>query len=322
MKGIILIFLLLTLDFAATGQVEKLIVPSDLKQQTVVTEPITLRKGYLRAGIALSYFALDKYFNSASKKEYYSLSSWHTDFSYQISLRYGITDKFEVDCSIPLKNESTRALYMVNWPGLNSNISLSSNLKGKGLSDCELTLKYQLVPEKEDKISLTVWQWLTFPTGQKNYTNIKSFTDFNLPVGDGAFSTGTELTARRIKYPYSYSFWASYAINFQGSKLISQDDLSETKFKDGNYLMMGANFNIHLNEWIALANELNYKYNQKGIIKYTVNVIKDPAWAFSYQPGLYFQIRRFRVAEAVQVPIMGKNDSADPLYVMQVFYTF
>jgi len=322
MKKVIIIFLLLSLGFTAAAQVEKLIVPSDLKQQTIVTEPITLRKGYLRAGTALSFFALDKYFVTATQKEYYPLSSWHTDFSYQLTLRYGVTDRFEVDCAIPLKSERTRLLYYITWPGLNSNVSLSGDLKGKGLSDCELTLKYQLIPEKENKISLAAWQWLTFPTGQKNYTDIKSFTDFNLPVGDGAFSTGTELTARRIKYPYSYSVYASYTINFQGSKLISQDDKTETKFRDGDYLMLDADFSIHLNEWIALSNELNYKYDQKGIIKYTVSQVKNPGWAFSYQPGLYFQIRRFRIAEAVQVPLMGKNTSADPLYVMMVVYTF
>jgi hypothetical protein len=322
MKRAIFLFLLIFSGIAATGQTEKLIVPSDLKQQTIITEPVTLRKGYIRAGMALSYFALDRYFDKYAKKQYYPLSSWHTDFRYQLNLRYGVTDRLEVDCTIPLEDKRTRTLYQLNWPGTNTDASLSGDLKGKGLSDCEITLKYQLIPEIEDKTSLTIWQWLTFPTGQKNFTNIKSFTDFNLPVGNGAFSTGTWLTARRIKYPYSYSVYAFYAINFEGSKLMSQDDTQETKFKDGNYLRLGANFDIHLNEWIALANDLNYRYNQKGVIKYPVPEVKDPAWMFSYQPGLYFQIRRFRIAQNVDVPLLGKNNGADPLYVMMVFYTF
>jgi hypothetical protein len=103
---------------------------------------------------------------------------------------------------------------------------------------------------------------------------------------------------------------------------MSPVDSSETKFKDGNYTTVGASFNLHLNEWIVLSNEFNYKYNEKGVIKYKVEETVDPAWEFCYQPGLYFQVRRFRISEVVQVPLMGKNNSADPLYLMQVQYTF
>jgi hypothetical protein len=58
------------------------------------------------------------------------------------------------------------------------------------------------------------------------------------------------------------------------------------------------------------------------VIKYTVEEVTDPAWALSYSPGFVFQVRRFRISEIVQVPMIGKNNSADPLYVMKVLYTF
>jgi hypothetical protein len=199
---------------------------------------------------------------------------------------------------------------------------MSGNYKSNGLADCDLTVKYQIIPEKEKGLSLTFWQWVTIPTGEKNFTGVKSFTEFNLPLGSGSFTTGSWLNLRKIRYPYSFDIYASYAIKFKGSKEMSQEDTKETKFKDGNYLWFGGSFNIHLNEWIVLANDLSYKYNQKGVIKYSVEQAVDPAWIFCYSPGLVFQVRRFRISEVVQVPLMGKNNSADPLYIMKVLYTF
>jgi hypothetical protein len=322
MKRVIIIYLLFLSCLTAEAQVEKIIVPSDLKQQTIVTEPVTMRKGYFRAGVALSYYALDKYFTSATKKEYFPLSSWHTDFTFQATLRYGITDRLEVDIAIPVSSKRTQTHYEVKMPEYNTDYSYSADSKGKGIADCDLTVKYQVIPEKEKKFSLSVWQWITFPTGNKNYTGNKSLTEFKSPTGNGSFTSGIEVSARKISYPYSFGGYVSYAYKFQGSKLMSPVDSSETKFKDGNYTTVGASFNLHLNEWIVLSNEFNYKYNEKGVIKYKVEETVDPAWEFCYQPGLYFQVRRFRISEVVQVPLMGKNNSADPLYLMQVQYTF
>ena len=322
MKKVILFLIIVAIGPLAFSQSEKMIVPSDLKQQTIVTEPVTLRKGYLRAGTVLSYFALDKYFVSATQKEYYTLSSWHTDFSYQIHLRYGITDRLEVDLTIPFTSKKTETHYNAVWPSLDSDISLSGNYTANGLADCDLTVRYQIIPDIGNNMSLTFWQWLTFPTGEKNHTGVVSDSDFNLPLGTGSFATGSWLNLRKIRYPYSFDFYLSYAIEFQGSKKIYYDDAEETKFKNGNYFWAGSSFNIHLNDWIVLTNDLSFKYNQKGVIKYSTEETIDPAWILPYQAGLVFQVRRFRISEVVQVSLMGKNNSADPLYVMKALYTF
>lgn len=322
MQKVILFIIVLATGSSAMPQSEKMIVPSDLKQQTIVTEPVTLRKGYLRAGTALSYFALDKYFVSATQKEYYTLSSWHTDFTYQFVLRYGITDRLEVDLAIPFTNKKTEVHYIVSWPSLDTDMSMSGNYTAHGLADCDLTIKYQIIPDIGSNLSLTFWQWITFPTGEKNHTDVESFSEFKLPLGNGSFSTGSWLNLRKIRYPYSYDVYISYALEFQGSKRIYHDDTEETKFKSGNYFWTGGSFNIHLNEWIVLSNDISFKYNQEGVIKYSTEEKIDPAWIIPYQAGLVFQVRRFRISEVVQIPLMGKNNSADPLYVMKALYTF
>ncbi len=48
----------------------------------------------------------------------------------------------------------------------------------------------------------------------------------------------------------------------------------------------------------------------------------DKAWCLNYQPVLNFQIRRFRLYEIVDVPVLGKNYGADPLYKLGLLYTF
>ena len=75
MKKLTIIYLTFLLTLSAFCQTEKQMIPSDLKQQTVVTEPVTLRKGFLRAGILLNYRVVDKYFTESGERDY-PTSTW------------------------------------------------------------------------------------------------------------------------------------------------------------------------------------------------------------------------------------------------------
>jgi hypothetical protein len=322
MKKFILIYLLLRTGFATNAQFEKIIQPSDLKQQTIVTEPVTLRKGFFRAEAGIIYFANDKYFNESGKKEYYPFSEWGSHYRFNFSIKYGITDRFEIDVYAPVVNNKIENYYVVKMPVLNTDESNLSKLKDFGLGDMSLMLKYQLIPEKEKNISLSLFSETYFPTGPKNPSNVKSESDYRLPPDYGYFSTGIYLFANIIRYPYSASVLASYHYNFWGSKLIYAGDTEETKFKKGNRLMAGGRFNIHLNEWIAFGNELYYFHSEKGKEEGTTDITTDSAWDIDYVPRLVFQVRRFRISELVQIPLFGKNGSADPLYSLLVQYTF
>ena len=194
--------------------------------------------------------------------------------------------------------------------------------RSTGIGDCYVTFKYQIIPEEENRLSLTGSLDLTLPTGEKNPTEIKSYTDYQLPTGNGFLVLGTRVSARKINYPFSYTAYVGYNYKFKGSRLISPTDTEETEFKDGNAIETGGSFNFHLNEWIALANELNYYYRGEGEVSAAQEFTIDPAWAFSYETRLVFQIKQFRLGEAVRVPLIGKNVSADPLYVMIVQYIF
>lgn len=322
MKRFILIYLLFLGGIVANAQIEKIIQPADLRQKTIVTEPVTLMKGFFRAEIGVRYFAQDKYFNESGKKEYYPISAWGSYYSFEFNLKYGISDKFEVDLYVPVVSKKTEDYYVLKMPVVNDDESFSSKLKGFGFGDISLMLRYQLIPEKERNISLSLFSETTIPTGPKNPTSIKSETEYRLPTGSGYFSTGLYLCARIIRYPYSASALTSYHYNFWGSKVMFAGDAEETRFKKGNRLMLGGRFNIHLNEWIAFGNELYYFHFEKGKEKSDVVVTTDPAWEIDYVPRLVFQIRRFRISEIVQIALFGKNGGADPAYSLSVQYTF
>jgi hypothetical protein len=322
MKKFFLLYLLLLACFSVEGQVEKIILPSDLKQRTIVTEPVTLQKGYIRLETNIIYIAADKYFNDSGKREYYNGSSWGSKYKYSLGLKYGISDRIEIDIFVPFAKRREADYLLWKSPVTNQDISISSDLSGNAISDCSLTVKYQIIPEKEKRNSLSVFSEIYFPTGPKNPTSIKDFNDYHLPTGTGHYSAGLWLYANWIHYPYSYSITANYYYNFRGSKLMYADDTSETKFKNGNMTQMGGSFNCHLNEWIALSNEVYGVYFSKGEENNGTVVVIDPAWEIDYLPKLVFQVRRFRISEFVLIPLFGKNIGADPSYSFSLGYTF
>lgn len=321
-KKIITILLVSSLWLTAEAQFEKIIQPNDLKQQTIINEPVTLRKGFFRTGIEISYTVKDKYFNNEAVKEYRPASIWGVFYNYDVGLQYGLSDRVEVDIFVPLVNKRNEGTTQKIQPVLNTEVSEPTSQKSRGLGDCNLVIYYQLIPEKENRFSLTLLGDFMVPTGKKDVSKIKNVYNYNLPTGEGNFRAGSGLYARKIVYPYSFSGSVEYYYNFSGTKLINPGDPRPTKFKSGNMVLASGSFNLHLNEWIALANEIHFMHQSEGSEEYLIVRNIKPRWNFGYMPRLVFQIRRFRVSQLVMIPLLGKNMDADPKYSMSVQYTF
>ena len=162
----------------------------------------------------------------------------------------------------------------------------------------------------------------TLPTGRKNPTDIKDIFDFKMPTGNGEFGLNLYLQLRKIYYPISYRIYGQYNYSFGGSKRFTSTDTEEISFRSGSQLRVGGRGDILLNDWISLLNEINYTYTGKGEIENVPPYELDPTWDISYEGGLVFQIRQFRFAETVRVPLKGVNTSADPLYILLFQYLF
>lgn len=322
MKKIKLILLLALASITLMSQTEEMILPSDLKQQTIITEPSTLHKGFFRAGMVFSYGVVDKYFNEDKKKEFFPESTWASSWGFALLLQYGITDRLTAEIYLPYRNETWNYHAEYNSGEFNQTQIRSWDIRGKGLSDISVGARYQIIPGSDSKASLRAAIDITIPTGSKNPSNVIDNFDYDLPTGYGTIAISPEIMYRKIQYPYSYKGYLRFSYNLPGERLINPTDTDETEFTYGNHLELGGSFDFHLNDWLAVTNELNYFYNGKGKQDGAPDESLYSEWGISYEARLVFQIRRIRLAEAVRFPIKGKSISADPLYVILLQYTF
>jgi hypothetical protein len=321
MKKLIIIYLVLLLAETAVCQTEKQLLPADIKQQTLVTEPVTLNKGFFRAGTLFNYRIADKYFTESGEKEYYVTSTWGSTAAYNLTLQYGISDRLQIDLITEYMFTLLESQSTVTEAATNTTSVVEAKNKGLGIGDTHVSFRYQIIPESKNKVSLTGIVNVSIPTGEKNPTNIKDANQYDLPVGDGTYAAELGFFARSIIYPYSFTGFFGYRYNFSGSKIINTTDLLERKFRYGNHLEAGVSANLLLNEWIVMSNEFNFYHEGKGEIDNSVAGIP-PSWAVSYTPALVFQVKKFRLGESVKIPLKGKSVPADPLYVMMIQYVF
>ncbi|MGD0583258.1 MAG: transporter [Bacteroidales bacterium] len=322
MKKISIIYLLIIFSAVASGQTEKLINPADLKQQTIITEPLTLQKGFLRVGLFYTYTLSDKYFDSSAKKTFFPGNGWSSSNDLQLWTDYGITDRFMVELGIPYTNGIEIYHQKLYVPIIDTMVSRNFTAKSKGLGDILMSASYQIIPSKDHKFSLRGQLELTLPTGRKNPTNFVNSYEYDAPTGNGVFVVTPGLYAQLLSYPFSFTAFLYYDYNFKGSKIMNAGDTQEKKFKYGDDINPGGSINFQLNDWIALTNELDFQYWWKGEEEGASDNDLYTHWSFTYQPRLIFQIRRFRLGESVTIPLKGKSYGADPQYILFVQYVF
>lgn len=322
MKKIYLLTISILLSLSLYSQTEDVVLPSDLKQLTIITEPSTLHKGFFRAGIVFSYGVVDKYFTDDKKKEFFPESTWASSWSSSFILQYGITDRLTAEVYIPYNNEVWNYHQFYTSGELGITQEESWDLSGKGIGDISLSARYQVIQGSQTAASLTANLDITLPTGRKNPANVNDTYDYDLPTGYGAIVINPGVLYRKISYPYSYKAYLRYAYNLPGEKIMNPGDTEESEFTYGNRIDLGGSFDFHLNDWLAITNELNYFFTGKGEIQDVPEEDLYTKWGLSYEARLVFQIRRIRLAEAVRIPLKGKSISADPLYVILLQYTF
>ncbi len=203
-KSIAGLLVLLLLPCLASGQTEQQVLPSELKEQTVITEPATLRKGFFRASFFGIYSYEDQAFDENGEKGYIlNTNVWTRSWKYQLELGYGISDRLQVVLRPIFVNKQVFAT-TENRSG--SKIETwSAKQSAVGFGDLAVGIDYQILTETETRPSLVAETTFTLPTGQKNPTDIKSWTDFKLPTGSGAFVITLDLELRKIIYPYSFT---------------------------------------------------------------------------------------------------------------------
>ncbi|MBL7851544.1 MAG: transporter [Cyclobacteriaceae bacterium] len=301
------------------------LLPSEKKQQTVVTEPASLYKGFFRAGVAGYFGTVDKYFDASGNKTYFPGNIWGSTYGISMSALYGITDRFQASVSIPYMGSSASQYVLFQIPSTDptrpdSLPTVRYLRKSSGFGDISVGLKYQIATETASRPAVMVYAEATIPTGEKNPTNVIDARNYTPPVGDGEFKLNVGVGIRKVMYPISYSVFVDYMKKFGGTK-IHEPGEAEIPFKSSDFMDVIASFNFHLNDWIAVMNEVSYFYYLNNGT-FNNQPVDAPTYLLQYTPRVSFQIKRLRLNEGVLIPLAGQTASADISFMLLVQYTF
>lgn len=317
-KADTILFFLLFLSGLAFSQGEEQFLPTDLKQLTVITEPATLHKGFFRAGINYHYGSVKKIFNSDRVKEVIPGAAVNRTSSVGLWAYFGITDRLEASLNIPYLMNQTHDILIVD-DQVSSQTILPGEIKGFGFGDIALGFRMQVLREKERQPSLTLGSYLDLPTGRKNPSHINGINDYHEATGSGELSLDINVQVRKIIYPYSFVLYSGIDYKFGGEKIHFPGE-EELPFKSGNHYYTIAGINFHLNDWICLTNDFRFSYTAE----YSKNnsPFGENGWDLSWTPNIHFQVKKLRIAQAINFPIYGRNTSADTRFFLFLQYIF
>lgn len=321
MKILFVAIVLVFVNTLSRAQVQEQLSPTEKKYQSVVTEPLTIYKGYFRAGLAGWFTFVNKIFTDKGKRVLVDNNGGGTSMALHTSIQYGITDRLQAELLVPYVRQTLTLSSVYEFPGADTAYQVSHRSLINGLDDLDVAMMYQIIPGNFKKPFLGIGVTATLPTGEKNPSKVdpKNPNNFTAPPGSGEFSLLTQVRFRKITFPFSYNMFLGCKVNFGGAKLIRQTDTKETPFKSGNRLNMGGSFNLHLNNWIIFKNFTELNFLGPG----TIGTEKgSDAWLLTYYPGLSFQIKNFRIDQSIVFPVKGKSILADPVYILSVYSTF
>jgi hypothetical protein len=321
MKKIFVSLVLLILADITYSQEEDKLLIAEIKQSTVVTQPATLNKGFFLLGSIFTYTTSDKVFSTNGKKEYETGNGWGKYSTEYLHFQYGLTNRIELAFALPYKIISLSYSIISEIPVIDTTLTTKVKLQGKGIGDIEFGIYYQIIKGSKTKPSLVSKLSATFPTGEKNPTNIKGRLEYDMPTGSGEPTLALELIYRKTTYPYSYSFYGLFRYSFGGEKVMVPYE-NPVSFKSGNYYNAGGNFNFLLNDWIALQNDLFFTYQRNNRFYGETANTEITQYALFYNPNISFQFKKFRLVQGVLIPLFGKTTTADPQYNIDLQYIF
>ncbi|MEN8249331.1 MAG: transporter [Bacteroidota bacterium] len=316
-KKFTILLILTFFTLLVKAQSEQEVLPAEKKNMTIITEPYTLYKGFFRTGMSFNYSALYKFFNDDGDKVPVSNASGRS-WAAQLLLQYGINDRLQVTTGIPYMRQDLFLSYLGEAPGLGLFQQQKLEGNGSGLSDIWLGLDYQIMEATTTKPAIKLMFTGTFPTGAKNPVEMDDPDIMDIAVGAGHFSLEGGFAMRKINYPYSWTTYVTYKVNLEGEKQFYVDG-PLTPFRDGNMLTVSGSFNFHMNEWLAITNDIYY-FNIATDYEDGQAMDNTASWLVEYAPRLSFQIKRLRVNQSIQIPLIGKMAGADPGFILIVQY--
>jgi hypothetical protein len=303
------------------SQQEKQLLPSEIKQMTVVQEPVTLNKGFFRFGLTTSFFSEERSFDNAGKKYTNLFNSTARSWGYGLTASYGIGNRLQANVETPFENTKFFISSNNAMPVIDSVFTDVYLQRQRGLGDIRLSFNYQIFTETSNRPSVIFDGLVTLPTGKNKFTNVKNEFQYDYPTGSGAVKLSSSLYIRKIIFPYSVYFQGIFDYPLKGKKYLEPYDKEMTSYRGYKDYFLKLGLNYMLNDWIALGDELSYTYSWGKWVEGETNLY-DNASQLNDQVSLFFQIKRVRFSQVILFTLYGKNSAADPIYLVRLQYTF
>lgn len=314
---------LLGLLVLVTQAQELVLRPQNLKFETKITEPLSLRKGFLRGSVSYVYSPYDCYFNANGNRTKLLMNDFSMgnrsgrssyDVSYLIDFEYGITDRWGIEIGIPfIKGKSLWQEKMEVVPA-NYFKNESHEVETDGVADLSTYLSYQFLIRDDFFAKCAVGVYIPFG---KSFSDTISISPLSIKKSASYNRDkpmiSSVLDAKKIFYPFALELISSYTYYFDNDR---QESFS-------NFQLNG-HFGVLLNDWFSINNSWRYMYvfpitykEAEGIMSFTGS----RSYQLSSGVSIIQQVKHFRFNEEIQFPITGKDIASNMNLIFSIAYT-
>lgn len=319
MKKFIITFLLAFLIVPILKAQEKYQLPSDLRCETTITEPLNLRKGYFRTSFGFALAPYDKYFdrqsgttrllNHIENLRISGVSSYSNQ--YNLNFQYGVSNRFNIGVYFWYLFKEETFLFKAEAVAINELWIANRYSYERGFGDLDLDLTYQISQKKDfySTINLSV----KAPTGslKTDESVSENKTIVRNPVGSNKWGMDLGISTKKVFFPFSIKVGTSISYSFGNEEL-----------KPSSTYILQSSFGTLLNSWFSVSNAWNYVYAPARVSK---NIdLPDRSIYFLYT-GIIIeqQVKRFRFSERLVFPLAGSQGASSNFNLIYVVsYTF
>lgn len=304
---------------------ERYLPPQDLKQETFLTEPSTLRKGYFRIETFYIFSNGNTSFNNEGETG--KMPEIWSRFSqeFNVGFTFGITDRFQIRVNLPYKYDVDETAFKTSLIKKNDIYTIHPKHITKGFGDLGSELAFQIIPQISRNYGLTSIAGVILPTGEKNPENGIDYLHYSPPSGYGRYELYLTLKFRQILFPFNYEVKTSFSKYYGVEKMVL--DLEKQVYtgikateKYNNFYYSAASLGYLINDWMGINNDFDYFYTKSMNLS---QLSSEEEWNYSLNYGLsvYFQLKRFRLVEKFSVPLFGKSFPSSKLFLLRLQYT-
>ncbi len=297
----------------------KYYLPPDLKCETVITEPLNLRKGYLRASVGYAFTPVTQYFDDetgrtrlTNRSNDWHISGYSSFINYYIfQAAYGISDRLNVGFSLPYRYSEGTRLINIEYVPLNEISNYEKYIYEKGFGDLNLSLGYQIIQKNNfySKLGIDIG----LPTGSMKTDTIENndYLEIRDPVGSNRYDLTVDASFKKVIYPWALCFSPYYSYYF-----------ANKRWEPSSKISFSGYWGILLSSWFSVQNEWHFFYIPKYESK-VLDYANEDIYVLYSGIMIKQQVKQFRFNQLIKFPLKGSNGYSSDMYTLfSISYTF